>query len=81
MHEAALVSKVELQPILCSIPQASAILGRGVGAIYGLIGDGKIRAVKSNGRTLIWVDSLYEYARDLPKAVIKPRYRKPQRLR
>jgi hypothetical protein len=75
------VSKVELQPILCSIPQASAILGRGVGAIYGLIGDGKIRAVKSNGRTLIFVDSLHEYAHDLPKADVKPRYRKPQRLR
>ena len=81
MHEATLVSKVELQPILCSIPQASAILGRGVGAIYGLIGDGEIRAVKSNGRTLIFVDSLHEYANRLKKAVVKPRYRKPQRLR
>lgn len=81
MHETALVGKVELQPILCSIPQASAIIGRGVGAIYGLIGDGKIRAVKSNGRTLIWVDSLREYANGLPKAEVRPRYRKPQRLR
>jgi hypothetical protein len=75
------VSKIELQPILCSIPQAAAILGRGVGAIYGLIGDNKIRAVKSNGRTLIFVDSLHEYANGLPKADVKPRYRKPQRLR
>jgi hypothetical protein len=57
------------------------MLGRGVGAIYGLIGDGKIRAVKSNGRTLIWVESLREYAKDLPKVEVKPRYRKPQRLR
>jgi hypothetical protein len=81
VHEAALVAKVELQPILCSIPQASVILGRGVGAIYGLIGDGKIRAVKSNGRTLIFVDSLREYANGLPKADVRPRYRKPQRLR
>jgi hypothetical protein len=81
MHECTLISKIELQPILCSIPQASAILGRGVGAIYRLIGDGKIRAVKSNGRTLIWVDSLREYANGLPKADVKPRYRKPQRLR
>jgi len=81
VHEAALVSKVELQPILCSIPQASAIIGRGVGAIYALIGDGKIRAVKSNGRTLIFVDSLQKYANDLKPAVVKPRYRKPQRLR
>jgi Helix-turn-helix domain len=81
VHEATLVSKIELQPILCSIPQASTILGRGVGAIYGLIGDGKIRAVKSNGRTLIFVDSLREYADSLPKADVKPRYRKPLRLR
>jgi hypothetical protein len=81
VYESALVAKVELQPILCSIPQASAILGRGVGAIYGLIGSGKIRAVKSNGRTLIFVDSLQKYANDLKPAVVKPRYRKPQRLR
>jgi hypothetical protein len=81
VHEIALVSKVELKPILCSIPQASALIGRGVGAIYELIGNGKIRAVKSNGRTLIWVESLHEYAEGLPKAEVKPRYRKPQRLR
>jgi hypothetical protein len=47
VHEALVVSKVELQPILCSIPQASAILGRGVGAIYGLISGGKISAEKA----------------------------------
>jgi hypothetical protein len=79
--EAVLVSKVELQPILCSIPQAATMIGRGMTAIYGLIGDGKIRAVKSNGRTLIFVDSLREYANSLPKAAVRPRYRKPQRLR
>ena len=80
MHK-ALVSKVELPPILVSITQAATMLGRGTGAIYGLIGDGKIRAVKSNGRTLIFVDSLHEYANSLPNAVIRPRYRKPRRLR
>ena len=80
MHK-ALVSKVELPPILVSITQAATMLGRGTGAIYGLIGDGKIRAVKSNGRTLIFVDSLREYAERLKPAVVKPRYRKPQRLR
>jgi hypothetical protein len=57
------------------------MLGRGVGAIYALIGDGKIRAVKSNGRTLIFVDSLHKYANDLQEANVRPRYRKPQRLR
>jgi hypothetical protein len=77
----AVVSKVPVPPILVSIPQASAMIGRGVGAIYGLIGEGKIRAVKSNSRTLIFVASLHEYADKLPKADVKPRYRKPQRLR
>jgi hypothetical protein len=81
VREAALVGKVELEPILCSIPQASAILGRGVTAIYELISNDEIRAVKSNGRTLIFVSSLHEYANGLPKAEVRRRYRKPQRLR
>jgi hypothetical protein len=80
MHDAA-ASKIPLPPILCSIPQASAMIGRGVGAIYGLIGDGKIRAVKSAGRTLVVVESLHEYAKGLEAAQIRPRYRKPQRMR
>ena len=81
MHEARIVSRVELEPILCSIPQAATMLGRGVTAIYRLIGDGEIRAVKSNGRTLLFVSSLHEYANKLQKANVKPHYRKPQRLR
>jgi hypothetical protein len=80
MHDAA-ASKIPLPPILISIPQAAAMIGRGQTAIYGLIGGGKIRAVKSHGRTLIFVDSLREYANGLPKADVKPRYRKPERLR
>jgi hypothetical protein len=80
MHE-AVASKTALPPILCSIPQASAMIGRGVGAIYGLIGDGKIRAVKSSGRTLVDVDSLRKYADSLPEVKIRPRYRKPPRMR
>ena len=81
MHEARIVSRVELEPILCSIPQAATMLGRGVTAIYRLIGDGEICAVKSNGRTLLFVNSLHEYANRLQKAHIKPRHCKPQRLR
>jgi hypothetical protein len=80
MHEAA-ASKIPVAPILCSIPQASAMIGRGIGAIYTLIGDGKIRAVKSSGRTLIEVASLHKYAAELPDAKIKPRHRKPHRMR
>jgi hypothetical protein len=81
MHEAA-VNELSLQPILVSIPQASAMIGRGTQAIYDLIGGGRIRAVKSDGRTLIFVDSLREYAASLPPAkVAPPRKRSPQRMR
>jgi hypothetical protein len=81
MHEAAM-NKLSLPPILVSIPQASAMIGRGTQAIYDLIGGGKIRAVKSDGRTLIDVDSLREYAKGLPLAKIAPpRSRSPQRMR
>jgi hypothetical protein len=47
MHQAA--EKMSMPPILCSVPQASAMIGRGTQAIYDLIGGGKIRAVKSDG--------------------------------
>ena len=77
MHKST-ASKAELPPILCSIPQASAMIGRGTQAIYDLIGGGKIRAVKSDGRTLIVVQSLHEYAASLPPAKVRPpRNRRP----
>src|SRR5262249_51148396 len=71
MHEPT-VSKTEMPPILVSIPQASAMIGRGRQAIYDLIGRGKIRAVKSDGRTLVVVESLREYAASLDPAKIAP---------
>jgi hypothetical protein len=81
MHEAA-VNELSLPPILCSIPQACAMIGRGQSALYELIGGGKIRAVKSDGRTLIVVESLREYAASLPAAKVRPpRNRRPLRLR
>jgi hypothetical protein len=81
MHEAN-ASKLDFPPILCSVPQASAMLSRGVTKIYELIGGGQIRAVKSDGRTLVVVASMYEYAASLPPAkVAPPRNRKPQHLR
>jgi hypothetical protein len=81
MHEST-ASKMELPAILCSIPQASAMIGRGTQAIYDLIGGGKIRAVKSDGRTLIVVQSLHEYAASLPPAKVSPpRTRRPLRMR
>ena len=81
MNEAA-VNELSLPPILVSIPQACAMIGRGTQAMYDLIGAGKIRAVKSDGRTLIVVQSLHDYAASLePAKVAPPRNRKPLRLR
>jgi hypothetical protein len=58
------------------------MIGRGQSALYELIGAGKIRAVKSDGRTLIRVDSLHQYADSLEDAkVAPPRKRKPLHLR
>jgi hypothetical protein len=71
MHSST-ASKAELPPILVSIPQASAMIGRGTQAIYDLIGGGKIRAVKSDGRTLVVVESIREYAANLPAAKVRP---------
>jgi len=81
MH-ASIVARMEVNPILVSIPQAGQMLGRGVSTVYDLIGAGLIRAVKSDGRTLVVVESLREYANSLPAAkVAPPRRRKPQHLR
>src|SRR5215813_2657551 len=81
MHEAAL-NQTPPTPILVPVRHAAVMLGRGVQAIYDLIGGGKIRAVKSDGRTLIVVESLHEYAASLPPAKIAPpRNRSPQRMR
>ena len=61
------------------------MLGRGASTIYDLIGAGKIRAVKSDGRTLVVVESLHEYVAVLeatkPAKIAAPRKRKPQRMR
>ena len=72
---------IEVTPLLVPIKQACTIIGRGQSALYELIGAGKIRAVKSRGRTLIFVASLHAYAEGLDPAKVRPRYRKPQRLR
>jgi hypothetical protein len=59
-------------PILVPVKQACTIIGRCQSALYELIGDGKIRAVKSDGRTLVVVASLHEYATSLPPAKLAP---------
>jgi hypothetical protein len=81
MH-ASTVAKMEVEPILVSIPQGCQMIGRGVQAMYDLISTGRVKAVKSDGRTLLVVESLREYANSLPPAIIAPpRKRLPHRLR
>jgi hypothetical protein len=60
------------EAILCTIPNAAAMIGRGQTFIYGAIGDGRIQAVKSDKRTLVVVESLRRYAASLPVAKVSP---------
>jgi hypothetical protein len=79
---AEMTPQASLTPLLVPVKQACAVIGRSQSALYELIGGGKIRAVKSDGRTLIVVESLREYANSLPAAkVASPRNRSPQRMR
>ena len=59
-------------PILCGIPQAAVMIGRGTRFIYEAIATGQIEAVKSDKRTLIVVESLHRYVAKLDRAKIKP---------
>jgi hypothetical protein len=81
MH-ASTVSKMEVEPILCSIPQGCQMLSIGTQGMYDLIGSGLVEAVKRGTRTLLVVESLRRYAKTLPGAMVAPpRQRKPQRTR
>jgi hypothetical protein len=80
MHASA-VGKMEVEPILCSVPQGCQMLSVGTQAMYDLIGAGLVKAVKKGTRTLLVVESLKTYAATLPPAKIAPpRKRKPQHL-
>jgi hypothetical protein len=79
---ASAISKMEVTPFAVSIPQAAQMIGRCPATVYELAGAKRIRAVKSDGRTLITVESLRAYIDSLPEAKIAPRpKRKPQHLR
>jgi len=79
---ASIVSKWEVEPLLLSIPQTSQTIGRCVATVYELIGAGDLEAKKSDGRTLVTMESIRRYVDKLPKAQIAPRpKRKPQHLR
>ena len=79
---ASSVTKMEVEPLLLSIPQTSQTVGRCVATIYELIGAGVLDARKSDGRTLVTMESIKRYVAELPKAEVAPRpKRKPQHLR
>ena len=79
---ASTVTKMEVEPLLLSLPQTSQTIGRCIATVYELIGAGELDAVKSDGRTLVTMASIKRYVDKLPKAQIAPRpKRKPQHLR
>jgi hypothetical protein len=67
---------------LVSIDDAAMMIGRSITFVYACIGDGTLKAVKSNARTLVVVDSLRAYAAALPSAQTKKvPERPPARMR
>ena len=58
--------------ILCTIPQAAAMVGRGQTWVYNAIATGQIDGVKSDGRTLVVINSVHRYAAELLPAKLKP---------
>jgi hypothetical protein len=76
------VTKMEIEPLLVSIPQTGQMIGRCNATVYELIGADRLAAVKSDGRTLVTMESIKRYVGSLPAAKIAPRpKRKPQHLR
>jgi hypothetical protein len=57
-----------LEPLLCSIQAGTAIIGRSERFIIDAIARGILKAVKSERRTLLVVQSLKDYAATLPPA-------------
>ena len=57
-----------LEPLLCSVQAGTAIIARSERAIIDLVAQGKVKAVKSDRRTLLVVQSLKDYAASLPPA-------------
>lgn len=79
---ASIVSRLEVEPFLVSIPQTSQYIGRCTATVYELIGAKVLDAVKSDGRTLVTMESIKRYVASLQPAQIAPRpKRKPQHLR
>ena len=78
-------SDAGLKPSAVIIPKAQVLLGdKSRSELYEEIGLGNLEAVKDGKKTLITVESIERYMRNLPPAVIKPpqprAHNKPQRL-
>jgi hypothetical protein len=57
-----------IEPLLCSIQAGTAIIGRSERFIIDAIARGTLKAVKSDRRTLLLVQSLRDYVASLPPA-------------
>jgi hypothetical protein len=68
-----------LEPLLCSVEAATAIIGRGERFVIDAIATGKLKAVKSDRRTLLVVQSLKDYVAGLPAAKLKADNRERRR--
>jgi hypothetical protein len=68
---AKLIDKTEIvriEPLLCSVAEATVITGRSKRFIADGIARGQFAAKKSDGRTLLVVQSLKDYVAALPAA-------------
>ena len=79
--EAHAIKKEDEEPVeslLCGVKAGAKMIGRSERFIADAIARGKIRAVKSDRRTLLVVQSIWDYAASLPSArgtLINPRRR------
>jgi hypothetical protein len=79
---ASTVMRMEIEPLLVSVPQTSQVIGRCTATVYELLGSGQLDGKKSDGRTLITMESIKRYVASLPSVQVAPRpKRKPQHLR
>jgi hypothetical protein len=68
---AKLLDKAEIarvEPILCGVEEAAVMIGRGTRFVYDGLARGLFQGKKSDGRTLLVVQSLKDYAAGLPAA-------------
>ena len=72
---------VPLEPMLCSVQAATAMIGRGERFVIDAIARGTLKAVKSDRRTLLVVQSLKDYVASLPAPKLKPDNRERRRQR